>query len=684
MKAAKTRARTEDASFIEDARASQPKPKSGAGKGGGGNGKPPKGPKDSKSSPRWKRLAYWFSVVSVWGFVLGGIGVAVIAWDLPDVDKAIQPTRKPVVRVLTQDGHELARRGDRYGAAVSLQDVPLMLPQAILATEDRRFYDHFGIDLIGIARAMWTNVKAGGIRQGGSTLTQQAAKNLFLTSKRTFRRKFQEVLLALWLEAKFSKDQILTIYMNRVYFGQSVYGVDAAARHYFGISASQLTDYQAAMLAGMLKGPNKYNPSTNLKVAQKRTEVVLGNMVRAGYFSAADIKAVVRPKPGWVAVKQKKNKPIARHYVDWVLDQVGDYVTLDQDVNVFVSLDIRHQKQAEAAVRWMMKSGGTALKREAKEVALVALAPDGAVVAMIGGRQYQSSRFNRAVQAKRQPGSAFKPIVYMAGFESGLSPATVMVDEPITIDEWSPQNFNKKYIGEMALSDAMMRSINTIAVKVSEQAGRQNVQAMAKKLGITSNLTSKPSLALGVSEVTLLELTASYGAFATGGLGLWPYAIVEIQNAQGKSLYVRSGGGPGRVIPAAYAGAMNAMLSQVINGDKGTGKKARLDRPAAGKTGTSQDYRDAWFVGYTADLITGVWMGNDVGTPMQGVTGGSLPARVWKDFMVQATANTQVKALPSDQIPTESVQGPEQNQPNPVEGMAKGILKNIIDGLFGP
>jgi penicillin-binding protein 1A len=676
MKAAKTRARTEDASFIEDARDSQPKAKPSPGKNGGnGGGKTPK---------RWKRIVYWFSVICVWGIVLGGIGVAVIAWDLPNVDEAIRPTRKAVIRVLTQDGHELARRGDRYGAAVRLDDVPLMLPQAILATEDRRFYDHFGIDLIGIARAMWTNVRAGGIRQGGSTLTQQAAKNLFLSPKRTFRRKFQEVLLALWLEAKFTKDEILTIYMNRVYFGQSVYGVDAAARYYFGVSASQLTDYQAAMLAGMLKGPNKYNPSTNLTVAKQRTEVVLGNMVRAGYFSKADIKAVARPKPGWTAVQHKKITPIARHYVDWVLDQVGDYVTLDQDVNVFVSLDVRRQQQAEAAAKWMMKSGGTALTREAKEVALVALAPDGAVVAMIGGRDYQSSSFNRAVQAKRQPGSAFKPIVFMAGFEAGLGPDTVMVDEPITIEDWSPQNFKKKYDGAMTLSDAMMRSINTIAVKVSEQAGRSNVQAMAKKLGITSDLTSKPSLALGVSEVTLLELTASYGTFATGGFGLWPYAIVEIQDAAGKSLYVRSGGGPGRVIPAAYAGAMNAMLSQVINADKGTGKKARLDRPAAGKTGTSQDHRDAWFVGYTADLITGVWMGNDVGTPMQGVTGGSLPTQLWKDFMVQASANSQVKALPSEQIAPEAQQASPQRDANSVKDIASGLLKSIIDGLFGP
>jgi len=642
--------------------------------------------KAAKLSPPkklWKRIAYAGGVATVWGLIIGAVGIAVIAWDLPNVDEAIQATRKPVIRVLTRDGQELTRRGDRSGTMVRLQDVPMILPQAIMATEDRRFYDHFGLDVIGIARAMWVNLKAGGIRQGGSTLTQQAAKNLFLKSDRTFRRKFQEVLLALWLEAKFSKDEILTIYMNRVYFGQSVYGVDAAARHYFGVSAHNLTDYQAAMLAGMLKGPNKYNPFNNLKLAKKRTEVVLGNMVRAGYFSKADADAVVRPKV-WKNPRQGKRVfNQARYYTDWVLEQVGDYVTLDQDVTVFVSLDTRMQKQAMASVKRTMVKKGSAELRNANEVALVTLAPDGAVLAMVGGRNYATSRFNRAVQAKRQPGSAFKPIVFLAGFEAGLTPDTLMIDEPVTIGNWSPQNFNKQYAGAMTLSDAMMRSVNTIAVKVSEDAGRENVRAMAKKLGISATLTEEPSLALGVSEISLLDLTAAYGAFSTGGIGLWPYAIVEIQDASGKPLYTRSGGGPGRVIPQAFAGAMNGMLSRVINDDHGTGKAARLDRPAAGKTGTSQDYRDAWFIGYTANLITGVWMGNDVGTPMKGVTGGSIPARLWKHYMMAATANRQAMALPTGQLPAAVANIEHQTPANPKVDLTKKGLKNLIDSLFG-
>jgi len=668
MKKARTR-QNQDASFLEDEAVKPARKRRGVRAMGGGGSTPPR--------KRWKRLAYWVSVLGVWGLILGTAGLAYVAWDLPDVDEAIAATRKPIIRIVTADGREIARRGERYGAPVRLAELPPALPHAILATEDRRFYDHFGIDLIGIARAMYVNIKAGGIRQGGSTLTQQAAKNLFLKPERTVRRKLQEVLLALWLEAKFTKDQIFTIYLNRVYFGQGVYGVGAAARHYFGVPAQALSGYESALLAGMLKGPNKYNPHTNPDLAKQRTEVVLNNMVEAGYLSEADAKAIARPKGRWVSTAAR-TQPMAHHFADWVLDQVGDYVTLDQDVTVIVTIDARLQGQAEAAVKAMMKKGGPADKRAASEAALVALAPDGAVVAMVGGANYTRSQFNRAVQAKRQPGSAFKPIVYLAGFEAGLTPASTMVDEPLTIEEWSPKNFKNEYLGDMTLTEAMTRSINTVAVQVAEEAGRRNVQAMAKKLGITAHLTDKPSLALGVSEVSLLEMTSAYGAFATGGLGVWPYAISEIQDGSGRPLYVRTGGGPGRVIPAGYAGAMNGMLSNVIESDNGTGKAARLGRPAAGKTGTSQDYRDAWFIGYTPDLIVGVWMGNDNGQPMTGVTGGSLPAKLWKNFMVSATSRAEVRALPNEPLPSGAT------EPSASDGEAvKSFFKNMIDTLFG-
>ena len=633
---------------------------------------------DSAASKRWKRVAYWVMVASVWGVMVLGVGAAYIAWDLPKIDEAITATRKPTIRVVTRDGVELARRGDRYGAPVRLDEMPPELPQAILATEDRRFYDHWGVDPIGIARAMWVNIRAGGIRQGGSTLTQQAAKNLFLSPKRTLKRKLQEVVLALWLEAKFSKDQILTIYLNRVYFGQGVYGAEAAARFYFGVPARDISAYEAAMLAGMLKGPNKYNPMINPDLARQRTEVVLANMVAAGYLSAADRKTIAQPK-NWWRYERTNIKPLAHHYTDWVLDQAGDYVTLDQDVTVIVSLDARMQRAAEKLIKNIMKKGGAADKRAVSEVALVALAPDGAVLAMVGGANYAKSKFNRAVQAKRQPGSAFKPVVFLAGFEAGLAPDTVLRDEPLTIDEWSPRNFKNEYLGDMTLTDAMTRSINTVAVQVSEKAGRGRVQDMARQLGITADLTDEPSLALGVSEVSLLEMTAAYGPFATGGLGLWPYAISEIQDSVGRPIYVRSGGGPGRVIPAEFAGAMNGMLSNVIANPNGTGKNARLKRPSAGKTGTSQGYRDAWFIGYTPDMIAGVWMGNDNGGPMQSVTGGTLPARLWRDFANAALQKTPVRNLPVDVLPA----GPDRPAAGDKANSVETFIKDLFKSVFG-
>jgi len=632
---------------------------------------------DGAAPKRWKRIAYWVMVASVWGVMVLGVGAAYIAWDLPNIDEAIGATRKPTIRVVTRDGVELARRGDRYGAPVRLDEMPPELPQAILATEDRRFYDHWGVDPIGIARAMWVNIRAGGIRQGGSTLTQQAAKNLFLSPKRTLKRKLQEVVLALWLEAKFSKDQILTIYLNRVYFGQGVYGAEAAARFYFGVPARDMSAYEAAMLAGMLKGPNKYNPMINPDFARQRTEVVLKNMVAAGYLSAADRKTIVQPK-NWWRYERTNTKPLAHHYTDWVLDQAGDYVTLDQDVTVIVSLDARMQRAAQKLIKNIMKKGGAADKRAVSEVALVALAPDGAVLAMVGGANYAKSKFNRAVQAKRQPGSAFKPVVFLAGFEAGLAPDTVLRDEALTIDEWSPRNFKNEYLGDMTLTDAMTRSINTVAVQVSEKAGRERVQDMARQLGITADLTNEPSLALGVSEVSLLEMTAAYGPFATGGLGVWPNAISEIQDSAGRPLYVRSGGGPGRVIPAEFAGAMNGMLSNVIASPNGTGKNARLKRPSAGKTGTSQGYRDAWFIGYTPDLIAGVWMGNDNGRPMQSVTGGTLPARLWRDFANAALQKTPVRNLPIDVLPAGPDRPAAGDKVNPVETFIKDLFKSVF------
>jgi len=630
----------------------------------------------------WVRVLHWAAVLGVWTVIVLAAGAAYIAWDLPNIDEAIAATRSPTVRVISQDGVELARRGDRYGPAVRLDDLPPALSQAVLATEDRRFYDHWGVDPIGIARAMWVNLRAGRIRQGGSTLTQQAAKNLFLSSRRTLKRKLQEVVLALWLEARFTKDQILTIYLNRVYFGLGVYGVEAAARYYFAVSARDLTVYQSALLAGMLKGPNKFNPKTNPERARQRTLVVLDNMVAAGYLNQAD-RATIRAPEKWWRYGEVRRQPTARYYVDWVLDQVGAYVTLDRDVTVTVSLNARIQQGAENLVQKLMKKGGAAARRGVSQVALVALAPDGAVVAMVGGANYAKSQFNRAVQARRQPGSAFKPVVFLAGFEAGLSPGSVVRDEPLTIENWSPRNFKNQYLGDITLAEAMFRSINTVAVKVSERAGRGRVRDMARKLGITAPLTDAPSLALGVGEVSLLEMTAAYAPFATGGIGVWAYGIVRIDDMSGQPLYVRSGGGPGRVISATYARAMNAMLLEVVSNPKGTGKGSRIQRPSAGKTGTSQGYRDAWFIGYTADLIAGVWMGNDNAEPMKGVTGGSFPARLWRDFATMALRDIPPGDLPGSDLGDVAGEQPAGQSKKSDKSPIKGFFEGLFNGLFG-
>jgi penicillin-binding protein 1A len=604
---------------------------------------PGEAPKSNPSNRRWpKRLLLWSLkwgfICAIWGIVIGGGIAAWYAVDLPDIDTALAATRPPTVTVVAADGVIIAESGDLYGLPVQARNLPPALIQAVLATEDRRFYSHFGLDPIGLARALVANVRAGGVVQGGSTLTQQLAKNLFLTPARTIKRKVQEVLLAVWLERHFSKDQILTVYLNRVYLGAGTYGVEAAARRYFGRRARDLDIYQSAMLAGLLKAPSRYNPAASPERAARRTAQVLANMVAAGYLSEADIRAARRGRKIVITAHRRAT----RHFVDWVLEQVPAFVSPgDRDLVVVTTLDSRLQRAAEAAVLKALDGPGKAVK--ASQGALVAMAHDGAVRAMVGGRDYRASQFNRATQARRQPGSAFKPFVYVAGLETGLRPHSRLVDAPITIEGWSPRNFKRRHRGEVTLTTAMADSINTIAVQVAERAGRTAVVRAARRLGITAPLKATPSLALGVGEVSLIELTAAYGAFANGGIGVWAYGIEEVRDATGRALYRRSGSGPGRVLDGRVAADMGAMLGAVITG--GTGRAAAFGRPAAGKTGTSQEFRDAWFVGYSADLVAGVWVGNDNGKPMQNVTGGGLPARLWRRFMTVAHAGLAPRPL---------------------------------------
>ena len=613
----------------------------------------------------------WGTVGAVWAVIAFSVLAAWYATELPDVEQAFNATRRPTVTVLAADGSQLTIIGDVYGRPTGLDELPRALIQAVLATEDRRFFGHFGLDVIGLARAMKANLQAGRIVQGGSTITQQVAKNLFLTPERTIKRKIQELLLALWLEHRFTKDQILTIYLNRVYLGAGTYGVDAAAGKYFDRPAARLSTYQAAMLAGLLKAPSRYNPLAHPARSRARTAQVVKNMIAAGYLSPAEaVNAAPKAANGeaWAAAPSRSR--LGRHFTDWVLEQVSGYVNPgDRDIVVRTTLDHHLQGFAEAFVGKALTKQGR--KTGISEAALVAITPSGAVRAMVGGRNYVKSQFNRATQAKRQPGSAFKPFVYLAGLEAGLTPETVLVDEPVRIGEWRPRNFDKRHIGPVSLKQAMARSINTVAVKVGEKAGRARVIGVSRRLGLSGDFKTTPSLALGAQEVTLLELTQAYGPFANGGAGVWAYGIEEIRDRAGNLLYRRRGSGPGRVVSEVHVAAMNAMLSGVIT--HGTGRASKIGRPQAGKTGTSQNFRDAWFVGYTADLVTGVWMGNDDGKAMGNVTGGGPPARLWRDFMQAAHAGTPPRALPG--LTPVPAPAPEKDAP--------GFWRNFLATLSG-
>ncbi len=606
---------------------------------------------------------HWGLVVLVWGVIATGFVVAWYAYDLPDVDKQLAATRRPSVTVLGADGSVLATYGDLYGIPVSVSQLPAALPAAVLATEDRRFYRHFGLDLIGLARAVWVDIIAGRIVQGGSTITQQVAKNLFLTPRRTIKRKVQEVLLALWLERKLSKDQILSVYLNRVYLGAGTFGVEAASKKYFSKSVRDVSLYEAAMLAGLLKAPSSYNPLANPKRSAKRTRQVLANMVAAGYLSKAQSRAAIKDRASVLA--GSRNFSEGRYFADWVMERTAAYLSPgDSDITVTTTLDAKLQRQAEGAVAAALDGAGR--KARVSQAALVAISPDGAVRAMVGGRSYSKSQFNRATQALRQPGSAFKPIVYLAGLRAGLNPRSILVDGPITIDGWSPENFSRKFKGRVTLSQALAGSINTVAVRVAERAGIKNVIDTAHRLGITSDFRLDPSIALGTGEVSLIELTSAYGTFANGGTGVWAYGIVSISDDEGRILYRRSGSGPGRVVSPANVAAINKMMSEVIR--SGTGRAAAIPRAVAGKTGTSQNFRDAWFIGYSADLVAGVWMGNDDSKPMHRVTGGGLPARIWKRFMSAAHQGLPRRPLPGmERIPEK-------------KGFWKRILAKISSG----
>ena len=606
------------------------------------------GKTDRKTDPGpghglWLRLRRVTAMSVVVALVAAVAALFWFARDLPNPREVSRVIRTPTVTLLDSKGQGFARFGGIVGDHVSVDQLPPWLTAAVIATEDRRFYRHIGVDLRGILRAALRNLREGGVREGGSTLTQQLAKNLFLTHQRSIKRKIQEVLLAIWLEQNLSKDEILTLYLNRVYFGAGAYGIDAAARRYFAKPATAVTLGEAAMLAGLLKAPSRYAPTVNPRGARQRAATVLSAMVAAGLL---DQQQATVASASEVVIAVQPAQRHGRHFADWVRDQLPDYIGVagSADLVVGTTLDLDLQAAAEQALAEVLTAAGR--DRRAGQAALVAMTGSGAVRAMVGGRDYRASTYNRAVTSLRQPGSAFKLFVYLTALENGFAPASRFVDGPVDIDGWRPRNYSGRFQGEMSLRDAFAGSVNTIAVKVSEQVGRGRVIETARRLGITSDLPPHPSIALGAVEVTLIELTAAYAAVANGGTGVWPHAIAEV-GGSGRLVYRRQGTGPGRVIAAASAREMANLLRAVVT--SGTGRAAQLDIPAAGKTGTSQENRDAWFVGFADGLVVGVWIGNDDASPMRGVTGGGLPAQIWHRFMASARSARPAPLRPEPQ-----------------------------------
>lgn len=619
-------------------------------------------PRSSSSSPKRKRggggrgFSWWrlFFTLGLFGFAGFMLVLAWFAYDLPDT-REVQPVdKRPSITVLSHDGTMIARYGGLSGDIVKVRDLPPYVAGAVMAIEDRRFYSHFGVDPLGLARAMWVNLRARRFAQGGSTITQQLAKNLFLTPDKTIRRKVQEAMLALVIEWRHDKDEILSAYLNRVYYGSGAYGIDSAARTYFGKRAKDLTLWESAVLAGLLKAPSRYSPATNPKLARDRARVVVNAMGEAGFIGKAQRDQEI--KHGKIELAGSREAgDLNRYYADWIINQIDSFVANnDRDIVVRTTLDIGLQKLAEQKV----DAHVAALKPEDKtmQTAVVTLAKDGAVLAMIGGTDYTESQFNRATQAFRQPGSSFKPFVYLAALEAGYDPDTLIEDAPISTGKYRPKNHDGKYYGMVTMADALALSLNTATIRILEQVGVSKLIDVARRLGFTQRVAPELASGLGASEATLIEMTNSYAVIANGGYAIWPYAVLSVEDTAGNILYRHTQVSPARLFATRDINGLDSMLVQVVA--RGTGQAAQLSHGhVAGKTGTSQNYRDAWFVGYTDRLVTGVWMGHDDNSGMQRVSGGGAPARLWQAYMEQAIGQSVPVFSPELQRSGPSSQG---------------------------
>ncbi len=593
----------------------------------------------------WAGITRLFSVLLTF-FIIGLAGVGYMAIGLPDINGLAAANKTPAVQVYDAEGGLIANYGDIYGKSLDYQHIPQNVIDALIATEDRHFFSHFGIDPLGILRAAFVNFRRGKFVQGGSTITQQLAKNVFLTPDRTLKRKFQEMLLAFWLEARFSKQEILSIYLNRVYLGSGNYGIDAAARNYFGKPATDLNLAESAVIVGLLKAPSRYAPTNNIDRSRGRAEQVLLNMVDADMLEKDKVKPNIRSLhfPESVVMGDDKS---GRYFSNWVVDSLPDIIgRVEDDIIVKTTLNPQLEQAAESSINTLFDEK-TIKEKNVHEAALVSLKPTGEILAMVGGRKYAKSQYNRATQAKRQPGSSFKMFVYLAALEAGMTPDDMVDDHLVTYGKWQPHNYDGKYLGNITLRQALAESVNTIAVQLTMKVGVGDIINTARRLGITSPIERNASIALGAVEVSPLEMATAYAHLSAGGKGVRPYGIVEIRRKKdNKLLYKQENYGDYLVIDSNIVAMMNNMLSGVIS--FGTGKAANFGYPAAGKTGTTSDYKDAWFVGYTNHLTTAVWVGNDDSTPMKKVTGGALPAKIWHDYMQIAHQGLAPQGLSMD------------------------------------
>ncbi|EAU41551.1 penicillin-binding protein [Fulvimarina pelagi HTCC2506] len=602
----------------------------GGGRGGGGNGR-----------RRRSFFGHFFKMsftLAVWGTLGLAVLLGYFAVKLPNEAWAI-PDRPPNVKIVSVDGRMIANRGLTGGKEVALDEMSPWIPQAVMAIEDRRFYEHFGVDPIGIARAAMENYQAGATVQGGSTLTQQLAKNIFLSPEQSMQRKIQEAILSVWLEHKFTKNQIMEMYLNRVYFGSGATGVEAAARRYFNKSASEVELHEAALLAGLLKAPSRLSPARDAEAAKDRADVVLAAMREENFITEAEYASAKAEEP----TKAKSYWTGAENYAaDVVMEDLEDLIgEVKEDVIVETTIDLDLEKAAEKVVKQTVNGA----KQNVSQGALVAIDGTGAIRALVGGVDYSQSQFNRAFQARRQPGSSFKPFVYQTAMEQGWRPETVLNDAPVKIGNWTPSNYDNKYRGPVTIAVALQKSLNTIAAQLIDAVGPASVIETANRMGIKSEIGDNAAIALGTAEVSLLELTGAFVPYSNGGYEAKPHLVNRVTTESGKVVWERGAEVPPVIVEPDTVAMMNAMLSRVVSA--GTGRRAQLDGwQTAGKTGTTNDYKDAWFIGYTSNLTTGVWLGNDNGAKMRQVTGGSLPAEAWNEFMTAAHDGIPASPLP--------------------------------------